>query len=312
MPTWGEIIGQIQGMTTSLEDAHDLVRRQAIERLHRYTGHDVILYAAGHLQKPWAPSLTSIDHSDMQGFMEAVHGQNGPVLDLILHSPGGSVEATEAIGEYLREKFNRVRVFVPHMAMSAATILTFVADEIVMAAHSHLGPIDPQFLLQTSFGLRMVPGQAITEQFERARDACLNNPDEYLVWSDMLRQYGPDLLVEADNASALSASVVRDWLSRYMFAHVPEVQRESKSEAVANYLTDHATHLTHSRGVFRGELRDLDDDLSISDLESDQQLQDLVLTVYHATMHTFGHTDAAKIIENRLGQGYISSAPDSE
>ncbi len=312
MPTWGKIIDQIQGMAISPEDAHDMVRRQAIENLHRYTGNDVILYASGHLQKPWAPSLTSIDHSDMQGFMEAVHGLNGPSLDLILHSPGGSVEATEAIGEYLREKFDAIRVFVPHMAMSAGTILAFVADEIVMAAHSTLGPIDPQFLLQTPFGLRMVPGQAITEQFERAREACLRDPEEYPVWADMLHQCGPALLVEVDNASALSASVVRGWLSRYMFADFPKEQREEKSEILANYLTDHATHLTHSRGVFRSELRNFDPRLRLSDLESDQQLQDLVLTVYHATMHTFGHTEAAKIVENHQGLGYISSAPDSE
>ena len=244
--------------------------------------------------------------------MEVIHGLNGPNLDLIIHSPGGSVEATESIGEYLREKFDRIRVFVPHMAMSAATILAFVSDEIVMAAHSHLGPIDPQFLLQTPFGLRMVPGQAITEQFERAREACLKDPDEYPVWADMLRQYGPDLLVEADNASALSASVVRDWLSRYMFSSFPGIRKEAKSEALANYLTNHATHLTHSRGVFRGELRDFDPQLCLTDLENDQQLQDLVLTIYHATMHTFGYTDAAKIVENHQGQGYISFAPDSE
>lgn len=312
MPTWGEIIGQIQEMTVSLEDAHDRVRRQAIANLHRYTGRNVILYAGGHLQKPWAPSLTSIDHSDMQGFMEAIHGLNGPNLDLVLHSPGGSVEATESIGDYLREKFESIRVFVPHMAMSAATILAFVSDEIVMAAHSYLGPIDPQFLLQTPFGLRMVPGQAITEQFERAREACLRDPDEYPVWADMLRQYGPDLLVEADNASALSASVVRDWLSRYMFSGFPESQRSAKAEIVASYLTDHATHLTHSRGVVRRELRDLDYHLRLNDLESDQQLQDLILTVYHATMHTFGYTEAAKVIENHQGHGYISLASDSE
>ncbi len=264
------------------------------------------------MQKPWAPSLTSIDHSDMQGFMEAVHGLQGPDLDLIIHSPGGSVEATEAIGEYLRNKFDNIRAFVPHMAMSAATILSFVADEIVMAAHSQLGPIDPQFILQTSFGFRMVPGQAITEQFERAKQACLENPDEYPVWAEMLRQYGPDLLVEADNASALSAAVVRYWLSSYMFDALPESQREAKSQAVADYLADHSIHLTHSRGISRSKLAALDADIRVTALESDQPLQDLVLTVYHAATLTFSNTSFAKIIENHLGKGYMSRAPDQE
>ena len=312
MATWGELLEQLEGMITRPGEACDYLRRQAIRNLSEYTGRDVILYAGGHLQKPDAPSATSIDHSDMEGFMEAIYGLHGPKLDLIIHSPGGSVEATEANGEYLRNQFNHIRVFVPHMAMSAATILSFVADEIVMAAHSQLGPIDPQFILQTSFGLRMVPGQAITEQFERARQACLDNPAEYPVWSELLRQYGPDLLVEADNASALSAYVVENWLSRYMFSRFSGAIGNGKAKSIADYLTNHSIHLTHARGVFRGELKSVDADIDVTDLESDQQLQDLVLTVYHATMHTFSRTEAAKIIENHWGRGYIVSAPEAE
>ena len=308
MPTWGELQQTLQEMTSPRRDAYDYVRRQAIGSLNKYTGRDVILYAGGHLQKPDVPESTSIDHSDMAGFMESVHGLQGPDLDLIIHSPGGSVEATEAIGEYLRNKFESIRVFVPHMAMSAGTILSFVADEIVMAAHSQLGPIDPQFILQTSFGVRMVPAQALTEQFERAKQACLDNPNEFPVWAEMLQQCGPDLLVEADNASVLSASVVRDWLSSYMLAGLSARARRRKSERIAIYLADHATHLTHSRGIFLSDLVNLDPDIRVTALESDQCLQDLVLTIYHATMHTFSNTDAAKIIENHLGSGYISLA----
>ena len=312
MPTWGELFHRLQGMTTPRWDAYDVVRRESIRSLNEFTRRDVILYAGGHLQKPWAPSLTSIDHSDMQGFMETLHNLKGPDLDLIIHSPGGSVEATEAIGEYLRKRFSYIRAFVPHMAMSAATILSFVADEIVMADHAQLGPIDPQFLLHTSFGFRMVPAQAITEQFERARQVCLDNPDELPVWAEMLQQYGPDLLVEADNASELSAFVVRDWLSRYMFSSLSTRERRRKAGKVADYLANHSTHLTHSRGIFRSDLEALDPALKVVALEHDQTLQDLVLTIYHAATHTFSHTHYAKIIENHLGQGYISRAPVEE
>lgn len=150
VPTWGELLEELQRLTTPRADAYDYIRRQAIRNLRDYTQRDVILYAGGHLQKPGVPSLTSIDHSDMEGFMEAIHGLRGPNLDLILHSSGGSIEATETIGEYLRQKFTNIRVLVPHMAMSAATILACVADEIILAAHAQLGPIDPQFILQTS------------------------------------------------------------------------------------------------------------------------------------------------------------------
>ena len=44
-------------------------------------------------------------------------------LDLLLHTPGGSIEAAEAIGNYLRGVFGtNIEVFVPMTAMSAGTI----------------------------------------------------------------------------------------------------------------------------------------------------------------------------------------------
>ena len=47
--------------------------------------------------------------------------------------------------------------------------------------------------------------------------------------------------------------------------------------------------------------------LTIEDLEKDQKFQDLVLSVFHAAMHTFGATAAAKIIENQLGRAFVKS-----
>jgi len=58
--------------------------------------------------------------ADKQAFMEAIHGVNEKQLALILHSPGGQIEAVKAIVEYLREKFDKITVIVPDAAMSAA------------------------------------------------------------------------------------------------------------------------------------------------------------------------------------------------
>jgi len=43
----------------------------------------------------------------------------------------------------------------------------------------------------------------------------------------------------------------------------------------------------------------------IDDLEADQTFQDLVLSIYHATTHTFNGSPAVKIIENQNGRAYI-------
>lgn len=65
-------------------------------------------------------------------------------IDLILHTPGGLVLATEQIARALIRHPAKVTVFVPHYAMSGGTMLALSADEIVMDANAVLGPVDPQ------------------------------------------------------------------------------------------------------------------------------------------------------------------------
>ncbi len=65
-------------------------------------------------------------------------------IDLILHTPGGLVLATEQIARALIRHTAKVTVFVPHYAMSGGTLLAMAADEIVMDENAVLGPVDPQ------------------------------------------------------------------------------------------------------------------------------------------------------------------------
>jgi ClpP class serine protease len=65
-------------------------------------------------------------------------------IDLILHTPGGLVLATEQIARALIRHPAKVTVYVPHYAMSGGTMLALASDEIVMDANAVLGPVDPQ------------------------------------------------------------------------------------------------------------------------------------------------------------------------
>ncbi len=65
-------------------------------------------------------------------------------IDLILHTPGGLVLATEQIARALVRHRAKVTVFIPHYAMSGGTMLAMAADEIVMDDNAVLGPVDPQ------------------------------------------------------------------------------------------------------------------------------------------------------------------------
>lgn len=124
----------------------DIIRRQYLTELNEYTGNDTIVYAAAfpcHIPGV-SSNLLSIGLNDIQGFMTCINGLKSDKLDLIIHSPGGSLEAAEQLVQYLRAKYKYIRAIVPQNAMSAATMIACACDEIIMGKQSAIGPIDPQ------------------------------------------------------------------------------------------------------------------------------------------------------------------------
>ncbi len=275
MPTWGAILKELQALTQQIQTGqlapstpiHDLTRRKYLAALEQKTGRPVILYASKWTQ--WAPSIEptmiSIVAEDLQGFMEVMHDLHGDALDLILHLPGGSAEAAEALVSYIRSKFKEVRIFVPHAAMSAATMLACSANRIVMGKHSFLGPIDPQFILQTELGRASVPAHAIEEQFAMAKEEIQKTPALLPAWLTILRQYGPALIVQCRLARQLSESLVADWLERYMLSNQPPAQAHSEAIRIAAQLANHANFKSHSRFIDRVQAKPFG--LIIDDLE---------------------------------------------
>ncbi len=87
-----------------------------------------------------------------------------------------------------------------------------------------------------------------------------------------------------------------------------EVDAEDKANSICRQLNNHSTTYAHSRHIHMDKARDIG--LKISSLEDDQVLQDLVLTIHHSFMHTFGSSTAAKIIENHNGSSMVWNAAD--
>src|SRR5450756_1171969 len=244
MPTWGELLNELRlSVLPNGSTDFDAVRRKYVSQLHALTGRDLIIYYSDWLAGS-GPD-TAITLEDMQAMMEVCKDLRGPELDLILHTPGGSAEATASVVDYLRQKFTHIRVFVPLAAMSAGTMWALSADEIVMGKHSQLGPIDPQIWA----GNRYVPARAIVEQFKRAKEEIAADPAALQAWFPILQQYGPSLLSECDDAEALSRRLVGEWLEKYMFSGTKSAKR--KAQAVASYFADYSIHKSHSLGITR-------------------------------------------------------------
>lgn len=309
MPSWGQIAAEINSTpATAGASSFDIVRRKYLAALNAHTKRPVILYASRWIQgfAQGQENAISINDEDVHGLMEAIHALGGTDLDLILHSPGGSPEAAEGMVKYIRAKFKHVRVLVPQLAMSAATMIACSANEVVLGSHSFLGPTDPQMVLQTPTGRRIVPAQALLAQFDMARDDAKTAFAP--VWAPIIPQYGPDLIVTAENACRMTDHMVRKWLAEYMFANLPRPAARRNAKRLAQLLNDHDRMFTHGRHLGIDELQKKG--MRVARLEADKVTQDAVLSIYHAVALVFMAVPAAlKVIENHLGNAYVKMAP---
>jgi hypothetical protein len=300
MPTWGRILAEIQQKIKEGDrQAFDTIRKKYLKALADHTGRDTIVYASRWTQGDVPPSLISINDEDIHAFMEAVAGLSGKALDLILHTGGGSAEAADAIVSYLRQKYpDDIRIIIPQAAMSAGTMLACAANKIVMGRQSSIGPIDPQFILQTSVGIQSIPAQAIIEQFEKAQQDCRNNPANLNSWLPMLSQYGPALLIRCQEQIDFGRELVENWLIAYMFRG----EEANLPKRIAEYLSNHANFKTHGKHLNISNAIDIG--LKVEVLEDNQEFQDIVLSAFHATMHAFSGP-AVKVIANQNGNCFV-------
>ena len=295
MPSRSEIQQRI--LTEKNARAEDRVRIGYLKELHAFSKRDTILYASAFttLGRAKSHEATSVTLADGPGFMSALNGLHGSNLDLILHSPGGSMDAAEQIVKYLRTKYRHIRAIIPQNAMSAATMIACACDEIVMGKHSAIGPIDPQ--------VNGIPAQAILDEFEQAKQGMTENPMSAALWIQRMRTLEPGMLKICRATLDLSEEKVAEWLSLYMLKG-----NDGKAKHIAKWLSNYKLHKTHSRPIMMDDASQ--EGLKIIPLESSekspkksQKFQDLVLSVFHATMETFEISDCVKIIENHVGGG---------
>jgi hypothetical protein len=243
----------------------------------------------------------SISPHDKDGWVEVTDSLPQGPLDLLLHSPGGSPFMAEWVVSFLRAKFSPIRVIVPHTAKSAAAMIALSGDELVMDERGELGPIDPQLIFVRDDQTVSSPAQAILDQFERARKEIEESPGSLPAWLPVLRQYGPSLLEESQNAIDFAKELVTKWLETYMFSG--EADASTRAAALAGWLGDHNNFKAHPRQVLVDDL--LARGAKVVDMRRERALRDAVWAVWCAYLITFDQTGAFKVFENSRGHAFI-------
>lgn len=176
------------------------------------------------IQKRRAPTLLGLFFSEKIGIEESEkllrEIRNTPEdkpIDLILHTPGGLVIASEQIAEALVSHEGKVTVFVPHYALSGGTLVALAADEIVMGSHAVLGRIDPQIL-----GLPASSIQKVMERknIERIDDKTIILADTAEKSLNQIKNFIFELLSKNEYSQELISKIIEELTSgKYTHDH---------------------------------------------------------------------------------------------
>ena len=304
MSSWNDILKHISDQQLNFGNERafvvDKTRREYIKKFSDLRERNTICYYADHINKP--NENTQINFSDVHGFMSTVKGMDkNKGLDLILHTLGGDVGATEKIGNYLRELFNKdIEVFVPQIALSGGTTLACASKLIHMGKHSSLGSTDPQIGLISAYD--------VVTAFNKAVELNKDNDPEALIWLQLLKNYSPDFIIRCQRAIKWTSNIVEDWIKTgKMFEALDDKKMKEKAEQIADELNKksyekhlHEKHLGIDECIKKG--------LKISRIEEDQELQDALLSLHHSFIISFSGTATYKIIENQNGVGVFNQA----
>jgi ClpP class serine protease len=178
------------------------------------------------------PLARFIDIEDSEKILRAIRltPDNMPI-DLVLHTPGGLVLASEQIACALKRHPARVSVLIPHYAMSGGTLIALAADEIALDSNAVLGPVDPQLSMgwQSQF-----PAVSILAALKEPNP---NRDDQTLILGDV------------------AAKAIRQ-VNAVVFNLLEGKMENSKAKKLAKLLSE--GHWTHDYPITVDELKRLD------------------------------------------------------
>jgi ATP-dependent protease ClpP protease subunit len=302
MPTYDEVIAEVQSRRE--ESSQDYVLKKYLKRLHKHTRRPTILYASAFAESDVSGRVLQLGRQDLSCFMAASAGEDGRELDLILHSPGGAVEAAEQIVTYLRRRFDHIRVIVPVCAVSTATLLACAADRIVLAEHATLGPIDPIIDWSHQGSYHSTSAQTVINEFSIAQSNINNKKNNPVLWIETLNRYPPGLLATCKAQLQLSRELAQRWLERYMFAG--EQGASAKAQTISAWLADNRRFVSSLRPLMYEQAAEKE--LKVELLEEDEALAENVMSVFLAASVKFRTSGCVKLIVDRLGKGCTFTA----
>jgi Serine dehydrogenase proteinase len=187
-------------------------RQTLIREIQRVTQRCLLTYTCG--------VAASIERDDIVGFVDMLHNvEKGRDIELMLHTPGGDIDAAEKLITLVRRRVDEssLRVIIPDYAKSAGTLIALGADTIVMSDTSELGPIDPQVVLKDGNG-NLIRHSILSylDAYETHAEALRRNPNDRAA-QIMLSKLDPATVTQFKAVKDRARKLAEDQLRRGMF-----------------------------------------------------------------------------------------------
>lgn len=301
MASWGEWLAKAGQSKDPLFLDKNLKRQlAAVGKLCQNS--DVVLYGAGFLQHS-GDRHASIVGEDINGFMEVMDSLPGGKLTLILHTPGGEVDAVDHIVGYLHSRYDEITTIVPCMAMSGGSMISLAGDRIIMGAQSQIGPIDPQL----PFGGEWFPALDVLRVKE-----YLTPETEYRC-AGFFKSLYPVLIPLAERELKHGKNLLRKWLQKRTLIKGSGGAKAEKARDLAEFFnadSEDGEIYAHGQRIAIDTLRE--QGVKVEKLESKPKLREAVMNAYHLMTLMFELTDAMKIIMNQRGDVWVKALPANE
>lgn len=213
-------------------------RQSIIKKIQEKYGRKLICYIS---------CKAGINRDDTIGFVDLLHNVHKENLDLMIHTPGGDIDAAEKLINMTQTVVpieNELRVIIPDFAKSAGTLMAIGADKIIMSDTSELGPIDPQITLNDGHG-NLIPQsvQFCLDAYETHSIALQKNPNDPVA-KMMLNKLDPIRIKQFENVRDRAQKFAEDQLKYRMFRITP-----GNFTKIAKELIDTKRWMTHGQMI---------------------------------------------------------------
>jgi len=201
-------------------------------------------------------------------------------LYVILSTLGGEINFPELFISKVRGLgFNRINIIVPSIAMSAGTLMTILSDRIIAFSSASIGPIDPQIVVQTQIGPRIVSAIAYKRLIEESLPNLANNNNLGVQGLSALYA-AQDLYLYQESLRSL------EYVKRVLEIHVkPKLKGDNFKKLLNIFLTEVESH---SKPLSLQILKELGFEVIFLDSDSNyKEIADLITEYYSRVQHAF-------------------------